>query len=198
MIVPAGTAKVGFRVNRKGTRWWSGYYGNVAIDQVVLECGGGPPAPPAPPPALCTQDCPPYPHYAGDGECDDGGSESSYSLCPLGSDCQVRAATQIFCPQHAPRRGSPPTPPPPPPHPHPSQSSRIAVLVGSRHRAISKWIWCAARLPNVCVASPPKMVVTPVGPCLVCRRCSSSTRAAACGAFTISSRSLRRAWCASS
>merc|ERR1712166_530911 len=88
VYVPAGTAKVGFRVNRKGTRWWSGYYGNVAIDQVVLECGGGPPAPPAPPPALCTDDCPPYPHYTSDGWCDDGGSESQYSLCPLGSDCQ--------------------------------------------------------------------------------------------------------------
>jgi hypothetical protein len=88
VYVPAGTAKIGFRVTRKGTRWWSGFYGNVAIDQVVLECGGGPPAPPAPPPALCTDDCPPYPYYVKDGWCDDGGTESQYSLCPLGSDCQ--------------------------------------------------------------------------------------------------------------
>ena len=87
MTLPAGTAKVGFRVTRKGTRWWSGYYGNVAIDQVVLECGGGPPAPPSPPPALCTDDCPPYPHWANDGWCDDGGSGSDYDFCPMGSDC---------------------------------------------------------------------------------------------------------------
>ena len=105
VYVPAGTAKVGFRVTRKGTRWWSGFYGNVAIDQVILECGGGPPAPPAPPPALCTDDCPPYPYYVKDGWCDDGGAESAYSLCPLGSDCQARAATHTLCPRHAPHRG---------------------------------------------------------------------------------------------
>lgn len=119
VYVPAGTAKVGFRVNRKGTRWWSGYYGNVAIDQVVLECGGGPPAPPAPPPALCTDDCPPYPHYTSDGWCDDGGSESQYSLCPLGSDCQVRTATQTFCPRHALSRLHLAWTLPSPPHTHP-------------------------------------------------------------------------------
>lgn len=41
---------------------------------------------------MCTNQCP----YAGDGECDDGGPNALYSLCPLGSDCDdcgVRSAS---------------------------------------------------------------------------------------------------------
>jgi len=46
---------------------------------------------PTPPPeSLCTNTCGPEGAsglWVGDGECDDGGLNSLYSICPLGTDC---------------------------------------------------------------------------------------------------------------
>jgi Mg-chelatase subunit ChlD len=89
--LPDGTAKVAFRVDRKGEAWWTGYRGNIAIDKVIVECGGAPPAPPAPPPGLCSDECGSrWRSYASNGFCDDGGAGSEYYRCSFGSDCNVR------------------------------------------------------------------------------------------------------------
>ncbi len=42
-----------------------------------------PTCPPEPPRSLCSDTC----RWAGDGECDDGGPGSDYSVCALGTDC---------------------------------------------------------------------------------------------------------------
>ena len=46
-------------------------------------CGGIDPDPDPDPAVSCTNTC----SYAGDGDCDDGGPGSDFSLCPLGTDC---------------------------------------------------------------------------------------------------------------
>jgi hypothetical protein len=45
--------------------------------------GGAPAAPTAGGPTICTNTCP----HADDGECDDGGPNSLYSICAYGTDC---------------------------------------------------------------------------------------------------------------
>uniref|UniRef100_A0A7S3TL01 Glycosyl hydrolase family 13 catalytic domain-containing protein n=2 Tax=Emiliania huxleyi TaxID=2903 RepID=A0A7S3TL01_EMIHU len=62
-----------------------------------------PPAPPPAPPELCDDDGAVCGHL-NDGECDDGGAGSVYSLCPYGKDCTDCGA----------RVSSPPPLPPPP------------------------------------------------------------------------------------
>lgn len=65
-----------------------------------------PPAspPPANPPGICDDSC----RYANDGECDDGGDDAHFWLCPHGSDCTDCGARSFPPPQ------SPPMPPSPP------------------------------------------------------------------------------------
>jgi hypothetical protein len=38
-----------------------------------------------PPTLICSEKC----EYSKDGNCDDGGSSSDYSICALGTDCEV-------------------------------------------------------------------------------------------------------------
>jgi hypothetical protein len=103
----------------------------VAINGAVWKADGppGPPAPPSPPPP------PPFPpyvfvecganddnscNYAEDGDCDDGGLGSEFTLCTLGTDCEDCGGMEGRFVSRPP--GAPPPPPwppngaPPPPH----------------------------------------------------------------------------------
>ena len=65
----------------------------------------------------CNDDCVGNPNFALDGVCDDGGPNSVYDNCALGTDCTDCGARFKFPPTPPP---SPPTaPPPPPPTPPP-------------------------------------------------------------------------------
>ena len=59
---------------------------------------------PSPPPVDCTNTC----QYNNDGECDDGGPTSAFSICNLGTDCND-------CTTEFPSPKPPPSPRPPPP-----------------------------------------------------------------------------------
>ena len=183
MQLPDGTAKVAFRVDRKGEAWWSGYRGNIAIDKVIVECGGAPPAPPAPPPGLCSDECGSrWRSYASNGFCDDGGAGSEYYRCSFGSDCNVRGTA-----------GSNPCatgPCSPVPCAVPPNAQDCGVRV----------------LPVPCQLDMDLVRRRPLKPApanadrsaagrassvrVACGRCSSSTRAAACGTTTRSLKTL--------
>ena len=109
-----------------------------------------PPSPPSAPPTVCSNDCgvasdqnyhaleENHPdHFDSDGTCDDGGVDSSYSLCAWGTDCidcgprpRRRRQTAVAAPppsappsSAAPPRARAPSPlPSPPPPPPPSTS----------------------------------------------------------------------------
>ena len=93
-------------------------YSYDAYPQPPLPSPPPPPhAPPPPPPTqitLCANGCPAKPKYANDNYCDDGGPDSLFDNCELGTDCadcgpRVRYARVPL----APRPPPPPAPPPP-------------------------------------------------------------------------------------
>ena len=93
-------------------------YSYDAYPQPPLPSPPPPPhAPPPPPPTqitLCANGCPAKPKYANDNYCDDGGPDSLFDNCELGTDCadcgpRVRYARVPLSPRPPP----PPAPPPP-------------------------------------------------------------------------------------
>ena len=91
-----------------------------------------PPSPPSAPPTVCSNDCGVASdqnyhaleenqpdHFDSDGTCDDGGADSSYSLCAWGTDC-IDCGPRSSPPPSKPPSPPPPSPPPPPPPPPPS------------------------------------------------------------------------------
>ena len=105
-------------------------FANLAMSQP-------PPGPPPPPPrpprpgglARCRNTCyrsnnfPSNSPYASDGDCDDGGPGSEFSICPIGTDC-------IDC---GPRAISLLTPPPPSPSPPPPRPPRPPTGPGGNY-----------------------------------------------------------------
>lgn len=71
---------------------------------------GAPSLPPSPPqsPGACSNSC----YHSSDGECDDGGAGSQYSLCELGTDC-ADCGVRLELPPPPPMPMPPPSPPPP-------------------------------------------------------------------------------------
>ncbi len=79
-----------------------------------------PPTPPPPPPpaaiTLCSNGCPRAPKFARDTFCDDGGPDSNFDKCELGTDCEDCGPRVRFAMVPA-----SPKPPPPPPSPPPAR-----------------------------------------------------------------------------
>ena len=50
--------------------------------------------PPSPPPSMCDDSCY-HSFFVMDGDCDDGGDSSTYSVCPLGTGALVRVRTRV-------------------------------------------------------------------------------------------------------
>jgi len=117
------------------------YAGAILEDENAIQCQfmPPPPAPPSPPPSppsppgLCTNTC----TYADDVDCDDGGPNSDYSLCSLGTDCNdcgtrfpPTASPPPPPPSPAPPSRSPPSPLPPSPTPPPSSGELCTNTCG--------------------------------------------------------------------
>ena len=74
------------------------------------------PPPPLPPDLLCTNECIGSPHYADDGDCDDGGPGSEFASCVFGTDClDCGTVRRQVSPPVPPTPPAPPSPPPAPP-----------------------------------------------------------------------------------
>ena len=79
--------------------------------------------PPPPPPVrivLCSNGCPAAPKFAADTFCDDGGPDSNFDKCELGTDCQD-------CGERVRYAMVPSSPKPPPPPPSPPSATRPRV-----------------------------------------------------------------------